>query len=86
MRLVYAFAVLLTSCAADVQVPLGPRAAFDLNCPPDQLRYTDLGNDAWGARCDDRRATYRWSCNVSEIDTNPAGRVKSKGKCDWVRN
>jgi hypothetical protein len=37
------------------------RAAFELQCPADQLQVVDLGGDAMGVTGCGKRAVYKWT-------------------------
>lgn len=83
MRLFFLFALFLSSCAN--REPLDPRASFDLECPEEKLRYTELNEDSWGVRGCGKQATYMWICNTKGYFRSGAVLVPSK-KCQWVRN
>lgn len=67
-------AVLGGACHA-TEAQLRSRAAFDLNCPEDQLQITKIDMRTRGVRACGQQATYIESC---------AGADGSK--CTWVLN
>ena len=75
-RLLGFFLLGLVGCGASVQ-QLHSRAAFDLNCPQDQLQVVEIDNRTRGVRGCGRQATYVENC------TDP---MRSGGTCTWIMN
>jgi hypothetical protein len=74
----------LTACAGPTpprQNPLTARAAFDMNCPAPNLRYSDLGNHVWGVSGCGARATYIHRC-----DTRYFNGIPTSDSCAWILN
>jgi len=65
---------LFFACGGATVEQLGPRASFDLNCPPNQLSIVKLDNRTIGVQGCGQRATYIENCSM--ID----------GYCTWVLN
>lgn len=66
--------------------PLTPRASFDLDCPEEALRITEIDDDTFGAVGCGKRATYVKSCTVRTVVNTGNGQVIPVKKCQWVRN
>jgi hypothetical protein len=69
---VLALALLTSGCAG--MSNLKKRAAFDMQCPQDQLVVTELGNTTYGVEGCGQRGTY-----VCKQDT-------ARGCDDWILN
>jgi hypothetical protein len=74
-------AVFLSSCfgsfSADRRT-LPARASFDLECPQEKLKFTDLGNESVGVAGCGKKGVY-----VSACDGQPGEMTTS---CKWVQN
>jgi hypothetical protein len=66
----------LAGCGASLE-QLHSRAAFDLNCPLDQIQVVVIDNRTRGVRGCGRQVTYVESC------TDPA---RAANTCTWVMN
>jgi len=53
------------------------RASFDLDCPVDQLKVTEIDYISKGVVGCDRRAAYIWSMNLSSWILNSASQRSS---------
>lgn len=74
--------LLLVGCVTTPNVPERPnelerRAAFDMNCPWNQLSWTEITQATWGAAGCGRRATYVRACS---------GMGTIYRRCDWILN
>jgi hypothetical protein len=71
---------LLFACGGGATIEqLGPRASFDLNCPPDQLSIVKLDDRTIGVQGCAQRATYIENCGM--VDG-----YGGKHGCTWVMN
>lgn len=69
--------VLQGACATPQQEhPIVGMAAFDFNCPKEQLRYTQISRESWGVSGCGQRARYVQICE---------GRGFAR-RCQWVAN
>jgi hypothetical protein len=66
----------LAGCGASLE-QLHARAAFDLNCPQEQLQIIKIDDPTQGVRGCGRQATYVENC------TDPN---RSSNTCTWIMN
>jgi hypothetical protein len=70
---------LVTSACSSVNANgerLEGRAPFDLHCSKEQIRWTQLSDQAWGAEGCGHRATYVEACSGFGVQRS----------CQWVLN
>ncbi len=77
LRVLTAFFVsmLLMGCASTMKSVTLKRAAFDLDCPENQLEIQELTTRTWGVRGCGKRATY-----ITE------GECSTEGSCRPIMN
>lgn len=60
--------------------PVARVAPFDLDCPREQLSYTQIDDKTWGVTGCGRRAKYIEVCRPLDMD------ALTEDRCRWIRN
>jgi hypothetical protein len=74
--------LLLAACAGPHQ--FSRRAAFEMNCPEEELEFVQLERNVYGVTGCGNRATYQHICGAAGVIQNGYGSTPIM-RCDWVK-